>query len=190
MQVLQTVEFAEQNQIAELAMIPMKDARIHLYKMYKDKYITYQEVPRREHGPAETMIFLWCINGVQEDVQKSVNIIDTVTEMKQQKRAAEVDPPGGTGLSVVEMGRRRDVFGAHCVVVQDLFRALLNIRKRRRHEMAKQTALGLSQTRALESKELDDMERARQVRLILDQLDQVYVNVCKLLRLFDSGLNS
>ena len=31
--------------------IPMKEARIHLYQMYKDKYIMYQEVPRRDHQP-------------------------------------------------------------------------------------------------------------------------------------------
>jgi hypothetical protein len=42
-------------------MIPMKEARVHLYKMYKDKYVTYQEVPRRDHNP-ETTIFLWCVN--------------------------------------------------------------------------------------------------------------------------------
>ena len=41
-QVIRKVEYAEQNQIAELAMIPAKEARIHLYKMYKDKYITFQ----------------------------------------------------------------------------------------------------------------------------------------------------
>ena len=51
LQVLRKIKYAEQNQIAELAMIPMKEARIHLYKMYRDKYITYQEVPRRDHQP-------------------------------------------------------------------------------------------------------------------------------------------
>jgi D-aminopeptidase len=44
-------------------MIPMKEARVNLYKMYKDKYVTYQEVPRRDHNP-ETTLFLWGINNL------------------------------------------------------------------------------------------------------------------------------
>lgn len=52
-------------------MIPMKEARMHLYKMYKDKYVTYQEIPRRDHNP-ETTIFLWCINHGTADNTKHV----------------------------------------------------------------------------------------------------------------------
>ena len=77
-QVLLHAKYAEQNQVADLAMIPMKEARIHLYQMYKDKYIMYQEVPRRDHNP-ETTIFLWCVNNsdekfavVVEDLHKSM----------------------------------------------------------------------------------------------------------------------
>jgi len=74
-------------------MIPMKEARIHLYKMYKDKYITYQEVPRRDHNP-ETTIFLWCINNPGENNAIVVSDVHKTIFNLRQRRAFEVAKHG------------------------------------------------------------------------------------------------
>lgn len=49
----------EQKQVAELAMIPVKDTRDSLYKMLAANYVHMQEVPRTsEHNPSKTF-YLW-----------------------------------------------------------------------------------------------------------------------------------
>lgn len=59
-------------------MIPMKEARIHLYQMYKDKYITYQEVPKRDYNP-ESTFFIWCVNNPDEKFAVVVDDLYKVT---------------------------------------------------------------------------------------------------------------
>eukprot|EP01104_Vermistella_antarctica_P000087 TRINITY_DN1008_c0_g1_i1.p1 TRINITY_DN1008_c0_g1~~TRINITY_DN1008_c0_g1_i1.p1 ORF type:complete len:594 (-),score=120.51 TRINITY_DN1008_c0_g1_i1:27-1808(-) len=58
---LQAREQAEQKQIAELAMVPIKLARSVLYKMLKYGYLHLQEVPRTpDHAAARTLYF-WSV---------------------------------------------------------------------------------------------------------------------------------
>lgn len=70
-------------------MIPMKEARVNLYKMYKDKYVTYQEVPRRDHNP-ETMLFLWGINTLGGKNNVVVDDAHKTLLNLRLRRAAEV----------------------------------------------------------------------------------------------------
>jgi len=80
--VLRKVKFAEENQVAELAMIPPKEARAHLYKMYQDNYLTYQEVPKNDNNPEKT-IFLWCIKSKNEVVVS--DIIKVLVNLRQRE---------------------------------------------------------------------------------------------------------
>ena len=164
-EVLRKVKYAEQNQIAEMAMIPMKEARIHLYRMYKDKFITYQvwtiplfqmisssdpwpfssyarlcmmsvqEVPRRDHNP-ETTIFLWRINDAKKKNE---------------------------------------------VVIGDSLKTIFNMRRRHQSEVQKhRDVMGLDEA-------VDDVDAARRSRLILEQLEKGAANMAKTLRLFQYG---
>jgi len=52
----------EQKQIANFAMLPMKDTRERLYKMFKDNYVQLQEVPKTvDHSPLRTF-YLWHVD--------------------------------------------------------------------------------------------------------------------------------
>lgn len=52
----------EQKQVAELAMIPVKDTRELLYKLLKAEYVQIQEVSRTsDHAPSRTF-FLWRVD--------------------------------------------------------------------------------------------------------------------------------
>jgi hypothetical protein len=175
-----------------------------------------------------------------------------------------VDEAGGGAAGVgMQSGRREGMFAAHRVVVRDLFKALYNLRLRRRHETARMGALGqqvvatlatsapvsssayssssnsssasaaahaIVKSEAASSSGTDfsssssssgdsssgahsllprahpdgpplpppqsssgggggdDTQRARDFRETLDRIEQCYVNICKMLRLFDSGL--
>jgi len=131
-QVLRKVKYAEQNQIAELALMPMRETRTHLYKMFKDKYITYQEVPKRDHGP-ETTIFLWCIN---------------------------------------EKGD-----GKNAVVVDDMFKTILNLRRRRRVEAAKHRDLLIGVNDGVATV-------TRQSLHVMNHLDLAAAKTSRMLRLY------
>ena len=52
----------EQKQIAEMAMIPVKDTRELLYKLLKSEYVRIQEVARTsDHAPSRTF-YLWRVD--------------------------------------------------------------------------------------------------------------------------------
>jgi len=54
----------EQKQIAEMAMIPVKDTRELLYKLLKAKYVQIQELARTmDHAPSRTF-YLWRVDPI------------------------------------------------------------------------------------------------------------------------------
>ena len=55
----------EQKQIAEMAMIPVKDTRELLYKLVKVEFVQLQEVARTaDHSPSRTF-YLWRVRRAQ-----------------------------------------------------------------------------------------------------------------------------
>jgi hypothetical protein len=100
--------------------------------MHKDKYVTYHEIPRRDHSP-ETTIYLWRIN----------------------------DP-----------GRKNQV------VINDVRKALLNFRLRKRAELARSSVAGLADHLG------EDVGAARRVRTTIDRMEHATVQLSEMLRLF------
>jgi len=67
----------EQKQIAEMAMLPIKDTRELLYKLFKAEYVQVQEVARTaDHAPSRTY-YLWHINLMQvvEQIGRELYVI-------------------------------------------------------------------------------------------------------------------
>lgn len=59
---LQRKRCMEQKQVAELAMLPVQEAREVLYRMLKDGYVTLQEVAKTaDHAPTRTF-YLWRVH--------------------------------------------------------------------------------------------------------------------------------
>ena len=126
-QVLLHAKYAEQNQVADLAMIPMKEARIHLYQMYKDKYITYQEVPRRDHNP-ETTIFLWCVNNSDEKFAVVVDDLHKSMLNLRLRQEHEIGACGGTTGAASPLLRTSTRSHSRCCHPQRSTRTCLSMR--------------------------------------------------------------
>lgn len=56
--------FLEQQHASQLALVNEKTCRQHLYALYRSKYITLQEVPKRsDHAPATTIYLYGVVRG-------------------------------------------------------------------------------------------------------------------------------
>jgi len=71
-------ELMEQQRLSDLAIMPGREAREILYKLYKDKWIDYHDIPKRsDYNPASTLYF-WSLdqarlkNAVLDHCYKSV----------------------------------------------------------------------------------------------------------------------
>lgn len=73
----------EQKQIAEMAMIPVKDTRELLYKLLKAEYVQIQEVARTsDHAPSRTF-YLW-----------RVDLLRVVEQVGERKNTLHVSRKG------------------------------------------------------------------------------------------------
>lgn len=85
----------EQKHVAELAMIPVAEARTLLYRMFTDRIVQLQEVSKsQDHNPSRTY-YLWNVNlGIAFDRMLDV-LFKTVRNLrmrlaKEQKDALDV----------------------------------------------------------------------------------------------------
>jgi DNA-directed RNA polymerase III subunit RPC3 len=79
---LLTKHMAEQKQISELAMIPVKDTRDRLYKMLSKDVVQLQEVPKSaDHQPNKTF-YLWSVRREQVNLLFVGQIYKAMHNMK------------------------------------------------------------------------------------------------------------
>jgi DNA-directed RNA polymerase III subunit RPC3 len=110
----------EQKQIAEEAMIPVKDTRELLYKLFKVEFVQLQEVARTaDHSPSRTF-YLWRVDLLRVIDKISGELYRTISKVRARllhelQREAEVlaqhavvQASGGT-LTAEEHSRLRRV---------------------------------------------------------------------------------
>jgi len=94
---LLTKKHMEQKQIGELAMIPSKDAKELLYKLFAERFISLQEIPRAsDYAPSRTF-YLFSVDLQQLSrmlIEKSYQALGNLmtrrqTEVQEQRRIVE-----------------------------------------------------------------------------------------------------
>ncbi|CAM9653365.1 unnamed protein product, partial [Phaeothamnion confervicola] len=86
--VLVNKKYLEQGDVANSALVPPKVAREALYQLYRDRFVTMEEVPKRaDHHHAGTTNYLWTVN--HEEVREAVvdGIHDAILRARTRRQA-------------------------------------------------------------------------------------------------------
>ena len=105
----------EQKQIADMAMMPLKDTREILYRLLKEEYIVLQEISKAvDHAPSRTF-YLWHAKVISVSTKFLANVMEAalwaLSRFNQNVTAPRAGGAGGPGLrpggAPAQQGERR-----------------------------------------------------------------------------------
>ncbi|CAN0128135.1 unnamed protein product [Ascophyllum nodosum] len=86
MEILLQNKFLEQQQVAEMAMLPPGDARTRLYRLLRDRMVSMQEVPKRADRNPNATFFLWTIKHDQVNQLVTDSLYKAMLNMRLRRK--------------------------------------------------------------------------------------------------------
>ena len=96
-ELLERNSYLDQQTVGEMAIIPARETRERLYRMYRDRWVDYVEICKRsDYAPASTFYF-WFLdknkldNALQESLHRSIFKLRSRRLLESRKNPALVD---------------------------------------------------------------------------------------------------
>ena len=98
-ELLERHSYLDQQAIGEMAIIPARDARERLYTMYRDKWVDYVEICKRnDYNPSSTYYF-WFLDRLKLDVALQESLYKSILNLRK-RRVHELEGDGSWSKSV------------------------------------------------------------------------------------------